>query len=151
MHLRQHPPPLGSLGCCPFEGGGSVVIHPLFYVHVPPIVCGGSVLVFVLAFIPCVISSFAIILTMKIMLVALVLLSFRCLVTLNIFCGSSSRCRVLVCCVWLWYFLIILYILPGGWGEAVSLFVWFFFRCLFFRLLLYLFYTSEKMPIWNKR
>ena len=37
---------MGSLGCCPFLGGGSVVVDLLFYV--PPIVYGGSVLVFVL-------------------------------------------------------------------------------------------------------
>ena len=36
----------GSLGFCPFYGGGSVVVDLLFYVL--PIVCGGSVLVFVL-------------------------------------------------------------------------------------------------------
>ena len=34
------------LGYCPFFGGGSAVVDLLFYVH--PIVCGGSVLVFVL-------------------------------------------------------------------------------------------------------
>ena len=45
-----------------------------------------------------VLSSFAIILTMKRELVALLLLSFRCLVTVNVF-GSSSRCRGLVCSV----------------------------------------------------
>ena len=37
--------PLGSLGCCPFQGGGSVVVDLLLYV--PPIGCWGSVLVFV--------------------------------------------------------------------------------------------------------
>ena len=35
----------GGLGCPPFLGGGSVVVELLFYVA--PIVCGGSVLVFV--------------------------------------------------------------------------------------------------------
>ena len=44
MHLS--PPPDGSFGCCPFLGGVSVVVGILF--NVLPIVCGGSVLVFVL-------------------------------------------------------------------------------------------------------
>ena len=35
-----------GLGCRPFSGGGSAVADLLFYV--PPIVCGVSVLVFVL-------------------------------------------------------------------------------------------------------
>ena len=54
----------GGLGCCPFWGGGSVVNDLLFYV--PPIVCWGSVFVFVLVCITVyVLSSFAIILTRK--------------------------------------------------------------------------------------
>ena len=36
----------GSLSRCLFKSGGSVVVDLFFYV--PPIVCGGSVLVFVL-------------------------------------------------------------------------------------------------------
>ena len=56
MHLS--PPHPVSLGCCLFLGGGSVVVDLLFYV--PPIVCAGSVLVFVLVFIT---LCFAIILT----------------------------------------------------------------------------------------
>ena len=36
----------GGLGCCPFWGGGSVVVNLLF--NVPPIVCGVFVFVFVL-------------------------------------------------------------------------------------------------------
>ena len=47
MHLS--PPPPGSLGCCPFLGGGSDVVDLLFYI--PSIVCGGSMLVYVLVFI----------------------------------------------------------------------------------------------------
>ena len=35
-----------SLGCCPFEGGGSVVVDLLF--NVLPIICGSYVFVFVL-------------------------------------------------------------------------------------------------------
>ena len=37
---------LGGLGCCPFYGGGSVVVDALFIVL--PIVCRRSVFVFVL-------------------------------------------------------------------------------------------------------
>ena len=40
------PPPTRSLGCCLFQGGGSVVFYLLSYV--PTIVCGGFVLGFVL-------------------------------------------------------------------------------------------------------
>ena len=43
MHLS---PAGGGLGSCPFEGSGSVVVDLLF--NVLPIVCGGSVFVFVL-------------------------------------------------------------------------------------------------------
>ena len=42
--MRDLPLP-GSLRCYPFYGGGSVVVDLLFFV--PPIVCWGSVLVFV--------------------------------------------------------------------------------------------------------
>ena len=59
----------------------SVAVDLLFYV--PPIVCRGSVLVFVLVCIY-VLSSFAIILTRKRELVALLLLSLGCLVTVNV-------------------------------------------------------------------
>ena len=40
------PPPSGGLGCCPFKGGGSAVVDPLFDVR--PIGFGGCVLDFVL-------------------------------------------------------------------------------------------------------
>ena len=64
----------------------------------------------------CVHSSFAIILKMKRELVALLLLSYGCLVTVN---DSSSRCGRLVCGVWLWYFLIIhTYFLGFCWGVC---------------------------------
>ena len=46
----------------------------------------------------CVHSGFAIILKTKRKLVTLLLLSYRCFVTI-LFCGSSSRCRGLVCCM----------------------------------------------------
>ena len=39
MHLSPPPPP-GGLGCCPFKGGGSVVVDPSF--GVLPVGCGGS-------------------------------------------------------------------------------------------------------------
>ena len=41
----------------------------------------------------CVHSSFAIILKMKKKLVALLLLTNRYIFTINVYCGSSSRCR----------------------------------------------------------
>ena len=46
--IKAPPPPHthGSLGCCLFLGGVYVVVHLLF--SVLPIVCGGSVFVFVL-------------------------------------------------------------------------------------------------------
>ena len=37
---------LHALGCCPFSGGGSVVVDILL--NVIPIVCGSSVFVFIL-------------------------------------------------------------------------------------------------------
>ena len=40
------PPPPSGLGCCPFWGGGSVVVDLLF--DVLPIGCGESVFVLVL-------------------------------------------------------------------------------------------------------
>ena len=63
-------------------GGGSVVVDLLFYV--PPIVCGGSVLVFILYALLYVLSSFAIILMWKRELVALLLLSVECLVAVDV-------------------------------------------------------------------
>ena len=50
----------------------------------------------------CVHSSFAIILKRKRKLVALLVLSNRCIVTINV-----PWCHGFVCSVWLWYFLII--------------------------------------------
>ena len=48
MHLSPPPPPPppGGLGCFLFESGGPVVADHLFNAF--PIVCGGSVFVFVL-------------------------------------------------------------------------------------------------------
>ena len=45
MHLSPPPPP-SSLGCCPFQGGDSVLVDLLF--NVLPIFCGDSVFVLVL-------------------------------------------------------------------------------------------------------
>ena len=54
-----------------------------FILNVLYIVCGSSVFVFVLLCITCVHSSFAIILKRKRKLVALLLLSYRCIVSIN--------------------------------------------------------------------
>ena len=74
MHLS---PPPGGLGCCPFEGGGSVVVDLLFIVT--PIVgfCNCSMFCCTFLYVP---SSFAIILMGKRELVALLNLSSWCLV-----------------------------------------------------------------------
>ena len=56
------------------QSGGSVVVDLLLYV--PPIVCGGSVFVFVLAYVAMCPSSFAIVLTRKRELVVLLQLSY---------------------------------------------------------------------------
>ena len=80
------------------SSSGSVVADHLFNVF--PIVYEGSVLVFVLVLL-CVLSSFATILKSlksKIELVALLLLSYGCLVPI-MFSGSSSRCPRWVCSV----------------------------------------------------
>ena len=61
-------PPRG-LGCCTFLGGGSVVVGILF--NVLPIDCGSSVL-------------FIFVLKRKRKLVALLLLSYRCIVYVNV-------------------------------------------------------------------
>ena len=70
-----HPP--GGTGCCLFKGGGSVVVD-LMYI-VTPIVgfCNCSMFCCALLYVP---SSFAIILTGKRELVALLILSSWCLV-----------------------------------------------------------------------
>ena len=93
MHVRP-----GVLGCCPFVGGGSVVVDLLF--GVLPTGCGDSVFVFFCCFfraLRCVLSSLSIILKRKGELVDLLLLPYECLVTVYMFCDSSSRCRGLVC------------------------------------------------------
>ena len=61
--------------------GGSVDANLLFYLL--PIVCGGSVFVIFWYALLCVFSCFAIILTRKRELVALLLLTLGCLVTVN--------------------------------------------------------------------
>ena len=73
MHLSP-PPPVG-LGCCPFQGGGSVVVD-LFIVTPIVGVCNCSMFCCTLLYIP---SSFAIILMGKRELVALLSLSSWCL------------------------------------------------------------------------
>ena len=61
-----------------------------------PLVVGVLCLSFYCCALLCVLSNFAIILKKKRELVALLLLSYGCLVTVNVL-GSSSRCRGLVC------------------------------------------------------
>ena len=74
MHLA----PPGGLGCCPFQGGDSIAVDLLF--NVLPVLC---LSLFYYALL-CVHSSFAIILKRKRNLVALLLLSYRCIVTINV-------------------------------------------------------------------
>ena len=71
-----------SLGCCQFYGGGSVVVYLLF-LYLPlfvEVLCWSLILYALL----CVLSSLAIILTKKRELVALLLSSVRCLITVNV-------------------------------------------------------------------
>ena len=49
---KMHLSPAGGLSCCPFQGSVSVVVVDLLF-DIPAIVCGGSVLVFVLVCITC--------------------------------------------------------------------------------------------------
>ena len=100
MHLS---PPPGGLGCCPFKGGGYVVVDFLFVVTPIVGVCNCSMLCCTLLYVH---SIFAIILMGKRELAALLNLSSWCLI--GWLGGSSSRCRGVVCSLWLWYFLIIL-------------------------------------------
>ena len=80
MHLS--PRWLGLLSRSKGLGAGSVVVDILS--NVLPIVCGSSVFFFVLLCITGVHSSFAIILKRKRKLVALLLLSYRCIVTIDV-------------------------------------------------------------------
>ena len=75
----------GSIGCCPFEGGDSVVVVDCCS-H-----CGALSLFHG--------SSFAIIMMGKRKLVALFYYVFPDVLFLLLFCGSSSRCHGLVCSV----------------------------------------------------
>ena len=78
MHLSPPPPPPpGGLGCCPFEGGGSVVVDFLFIVTPIVGVCNCSMFCCTL---PYVHSSIAIILMGKRELIVLLNLSSWCLV-----------------------------------------------------------------------
>ena len=79
MHLSLPP---RSLDCSPYSGGGSVVDDLLFYV--PTLFVGVLCLSLVWYALLSVLSSFAIILKRKRELVALLLLSFGCLVTVNV-------------------------------------------------------------------
>ena len=77
MHLSPPPPPPSGLGCCPFWGGGSVVVDFLFIVAPIVGVCGCSMFCCMLLFVR---SSIAIIMMGKRELVALLNLSSWCLV-----------------------------------------------------------------------
>ena len=78
----MHESPPSGLGCCPFQGGGSVAVNLLF--NVLPIVGGSSVFFFLFCYaLLCVNSRFAVILKRKTKLVALLLLSYRCIVIMN--------------------------------------------------------------------
>ena len=78
---------VGGLGCCPFLGGGSVVVDLLFIVTPIVGVCNCSMFCCTLLYAP---SSFAIILMRKRELVALLSLSSWCLVIV-------VRCHGFVC------------------------------------------------------
>ena len=81
LSLQPHLHP-GSLSCCPFQGGGSVVVDLLLYVHQLFVgVLFWSTFWYALLYI---LSSFAILLSKKKGLVVLFLLSFGCLVTVNV-------------------------------------------------------------------
>ena len=71
MHLG----PPGGLGCCPFNGGGSIVVDILFIVTPIVGVCNCSMFCCTLLYVH---SSIAIILMGKRELVALLDLSSRC-------------------------------------------------------------------------
>ena len=74
MHLS---PPPGGLGCCPFKGGGYVVVDFLFIVIPIVGVCNCSMFCCTLRYVH---SSIAIILMGKRELIALLYLSSWCLV-----------------------------------------------------------------------
>ena len=78
MHLSPHP---SCLGCCPFWGGDSLVVDLLFNVLLIMGVLCLSLFWFALL---CALPSFAIILKRKRELVALLLLSYGYLVTVNV-------------------------------------------------------------------
>ena len=76
MHLSPPPPPPGGLGCCPFLGGGYVVVDFVFIVTPIVGVCNCSMVCCTLLYVH---SSTAIILMGKRELVALLNLSPWCL------------------------------------------------------------------------
>ena len=78
MHLNPHP---SCLGCCPFWGGDSLVVDLSFNVL---LIMGVLCLSLFSHALLCALPSFAIILKRKRELVALLLLSFGYLVTVNV-------------------------------------------------------------------
>ena len=88
MHLS--PPPPGGLGCCPFYGGGSVVVDFLFFVTPIVGVCNCSMFCCMLLYVH---SSIAIILMGKRELVALLnLSSWRLVMVAWLFLAVSWGC-----------------------------------------------------------
>ena len=97
MHLS--PPPPGGLGCCPFKGGGSVVVDFLFIVTPIVGVCNCSMFCCTLLYVH---SSIAIILTGKRELIALLNLSSWCLVMVGrLFLAMPRECLQFVIVVFL--------------------------------------------------
>ena len=78
MHLSPYP---SCLGCCPFWGGDSLVVDLLFNVL---LIMGVLCLSLFWHALLCALPSFAIILKRKRELVALLLLSYGYLVTVNV-------------------------------------------------------------------
>ena len=78
--MHSSPYPL-SLGCCPFRGGGSLVVDLLFNVL---LIKGILCLPLFWDALLCALSSFSSILKRKRELVALLLLSYGYLVTVNV-------------------------------------------------------------------
>ena len=100
--------PHGGLGCCPFQGGGPVVVDFLFIVTPIVRVCNCSMFCYTLRYVH---SSIAIILMGKRALVALLNLSSWCLVMVEwLFLTVPWGCLRFVIVV---FFLIILTILAG--------------------------------------
>ena len=80
-----------------------VLLMLILLFNVLPIVCGSSVFVFVSCALRCVHSSFAIILKRKRQLVAFLLLSYRCIITVHVLWLSQTVLWVGLQCVLMVY------------------------------------------------